>query len=82
MKLCLRQFQNQELTVNKYAPKMIQTKIDVEKIREVIGQGGKIIQKITSECDVKIDINEDEMCSFPELTLKIAISSCHSTNNC
>ena len=69
-------------TVNKYAPKMIQTKIDVEKIREVIGQGGKIIQKITSECDVKIDINEDEMCSFPELTLKIAISSCHSTNNC
>ncbi len=46
-------------TVSKYAPKMIQTKIDPEKIREVIGQGGKVIQKITAECDVKIDINED-----------------------
>ena len=46
-------------TVNKYAPKMLQTKIDVEKIRDVIGQGGKVIQKITAECDVKIDINED-----------------------
>ncbi len=46
-------------TVNKYAPKMLQTKIDVEKIREVIGQGGKVIQKITAECDVKIDINDE-----------------------
>jgi polyribonucleotide nucleotidyltransferase len=46
-------------TVNKYAPKMLQTKIDVDKIRDVIGQGGKVIQKITAECDVKIDISED-----------------------
>ncbi|MBE6844147.1 MAG: polyribonucleotide nucleotidyltransferase [Ruminococcus sp.] len=46
-------------TVNKYAPKMLQTKIDVDKIRDVIGQGGKVIQKITAECDVKIDINEE-----------------------
>jgi polyribonucleotide nucleotidyltransferase len=46
-------------TVNKYAPKMFQTKIPVDKIREVIGQGGKVIQKISAECDVKIDINED-----------------------
>ena len=37
-------------TVNKYAPKMLQTKIDVEKIRDVIGQGGKVIQKITAGC--------------------------------
>ena len=46
-------------TVNQYAPKMLQTKIPVEKIREVIGQGGKIIQKISADCDVKIDINDE-----------------------
>ena len=46
-------------TVNKYAPKMLQTKIPVDKIREVIGQGGKIIQKISADCDVKIDINDE-----------------------
>jgi polyribonucleotide nucleotidyltransferase len=46
-------------TVNTYAPKMLQTRVPVEKIREVIGQGGKVIQKICAECDVKIDINEE-----------------------
>lgn len=45
--------------VNEYAPKMFQISIPVDKIREVIGQGGKVIQKITAECEVKIDINED-----------------------
>ena len=33
--------------------------IAVDKIRDVIGSGGKVIQKICAECDVKIDINED-----------------------
>ncbi len=46
-------------SVNAYAPKMLQTKIPVDKIREVIGSGGKVIQKITAECNCKIDINED-----------------------
>ena len=46
-------------TVNKWAPKMLTTKVPVDKIREVIGWGGKGIQKISAECDVKIDINED-----------------------
>ena len=45
--------------VSKYAPKMLQTKINSEKIREVIGQGGKVIQKIQADCEVKIDISED-----------------------
>jgi len=45
--------------VNKYAPKMVQTKIPVDKIREVIGQGGKVIQKISADCEVKIDITDD-----------------------
>ena len=46
-------------TVSRYAPKMLQTKVPVDKIREVIGQGGKVIQKISADCDVKIDINDD-----------------------
>ena len=45
--------------VSKYAPKMFQTKVPVEKIREVIGSGGKVIQKISADCDVKIDINDE-----------------------
>ena len=45
--------------VNEFAPKMLQTKIPVEKIREVIGSGGKVIQKISADCEVKIDINDE-----------------------
>ena len=45
--------------VSKYAPKQKSTIIPVDKIRDVIGTGGKVIQKICAECDVKIDINED-----------------------
>lgn len=45
--------------LSKYAPKMLTIKIDVDKIRDVIGQGGKVIQKICAECDVKIDVEED-----------------------
>ncbi len=45
--------------VNEWAPKMLSTKVPVDKIREVIGSGGKVIQKISAECEVKIDISED-----------------------
>ncbi len=45
--------------VSRYAPKMLQTRIPVDKIREVIGQGGKVIQKIQLDCEVKIDITDD-----------------------
>lgn len=45
--------------VGKYAPKMQRTKVPVDKIRDVIGQGGKVIQKISADCGVKIDVNED-----------------------
>ena len=45
--------------VSEFAPKMIQTKIDPEKIREVIGSGGKVIQKIQADCECKIDIDDD-----------------------
>ncbi len=46
-------------TVSKYAPKMFQMKIDPDKIREVIGTGGKVINRIIQETNVKIDINDD-----------------------
>ena len=45
--------------LSKYAPKMLTTRIDVEKIGDVIGKQGKVIQKICAECDVKIDIEDD-----------------------
>ncbi len=45
--------------VSKYAPKMISTKIPVDKIREVIGTGGKVIQKIWADTGAKIDIEDD-----------------------
>ena len=43
----------------KSAPKMIQMKINPDKIREVIGSGGKVIQKITADTGCKIDIEDD-----------------------
>ena len=45
--------------VSKYAPKMITMKIDPDKIREVIGKGGSVIQKITAESGAQIDIEDD-----------------------
>ena len=43
----------------KTAPKMIQMKINPDKIRDVIGSGGKVIQKITADTGCKIDIDDD-----------------------
>ena len=48
--------------LSKYAPKMLSTIVPVDKIREVIGSGGKVIQKICAECDVTIDIEDDGHC--------------------
>ena len=44
--------------VSPNAPKMIKMKIDTNKIREVIGSGGKVIQKIQADSGAKIDIEE------------------------
>jgi len=47
-------------TVGTYAPKIVQLKIQPDKIRDVIGAGGKIINQIIADCDnVKIDIEDD-----------------------
>ncbi|WP_416176364.1 polyribonucleotide nucleotidyltransferase [Clostridium sp.] len=45
--------------LSKYAPKTYTMNIDPDKIRDVIGAGGKVINKIIAETGVKIDINED-----------------------
>ena len=42
-----------------YAPKILQMQIEVDKIRDVIGSGGKVIQKIIADTGVKIDIEDD-----------------------
>ena len=45
--------------VSEFAPKMISMKINPDKIREVIGSGGKVIQKICADTGAKIDIEDD-----------------------
>ena len=45
--------------VSPYAPKMLKIMINPDKIREVIGKGGAVIQKITAETNTKIDIEDD-----------------------
>ena len=44
--------------LSKYAPRVITMQIDPDKIRDVIGPGGKVIQKIIAETGVKIDIDD------------------------
>ena len=45
--------------LSKYAPKVVTIKILPDKIKDVIGSGGKIVQKICADYDVKVDIEED-----------------------
>ena len=45
--------------VSEYAPKMITIKIDVDKIREVIGKGGSTIQKIVAESGAEVNVEDD-----------------------
>ncbi|MDD3618376.1 MAG: polyribonucleotide nucleotidyltransferase [Desulfobulbaceae bacterium] len=45
--------------VSEYAPKFITIKIHPDKIREIIGPGGKIIKELSSEYDAKIDVDDD-----------------------
>lgn len=45
--------------LSEYAPKIRQTRVPVDKIREVIGQGGKVINKIIADTGVEMDIEED-----------------------
>ncbi len=58
--------------LSKYAPKMLTIQIPVDKIREVIGQGGKVIQKITADTGAKIDIEEDGRIFISAIDLEAA----------
>ena len=49
---------------------MLSTIVPVDKIREVIGSGGKVIQKICAECDVTIDIEDDGHCSVAGIDIE------------
>ncbi len=55
----LKQIDTPRKHISKYAPSIINTQINVDKIKDVIGPGGKMINKIISETGVKIDIQED-----------------------
>ena len=57
--IMLKQIAEPRKELSKYAPRIITTTIDVEKIKDVIGPGGKMINKIIDETGVKIDIEDD-----------------------
>jgi len=57
--IMLKEIDKPRENISKYAPSIINTVINVDKIRDVIGPGGKMINKIIAETGVKIDIEED-----------------------
>ena len=57
--IMLKQIAEPRTEISKYAPRIVNTKIKVEKIKDVIGSGGKTINKIIDATGVKIDIEED-----------------------
>ncbi len=62
--------------VGKYAPKIMQMKVDPEKISEIIGKQGKTINGIIDETGVKIDINDDgrvDICGVDEVMIQKAM---------
>ena len=64
--------------LSQYAPKMLTIKIPVDKIREVIGQGGKVIQKIVAETNTKIDIEEDGRVFISSINIEDANRALHT----
>ena len=57
--IMLKQIDKPRAEISKYAPRILTTTISVDKIRDVIGPGGKMINKIIDETGVKIDIEEN-----------------------
>lgn len=57
--IMLKQIEKPREEVSKYAPKILSMQIKPEKIKDVIGTGGKVINKIIEETGVKIDISEE-----------------------
>ncbi|MBQ9980885.1 MAG: polyribonucleotide nucleotidyltransferase [Oscillospiraceae bacterium] len=67
--------------VSKYAPKMLSMKIDPEKIREVIGSGGKVIQKIVADTGAKIDIEDDGSVFISSISLESCMAAKKTIEN-
>lgn len=68
-------------SLSKFAPKIVSIKINPDKIKEIIGPGGKTIRSITESCGVKIDIEDDGtvmIASSDENSIKAAIEICNS----
>ncbi|MCO6430241.1 MAG: polyribonucleotide nucleotidyltransferase [Deltaproteobacteria bacterium] len=64
-------------SLSPYAPRIVTMKINPDKIRDVIGPGGKMIRSITESCGVKIDITDDgtvSIASSDDENVKAAIS--------
>ena len=57
--IMLKQIDKPRADISKYAPRILTTTINVDKIRDVIGPGGKMINKIIDETGVKIDIEDN-----------------------
>ena len=73
----LKAIDNPREELSAYAPKMKSIQISVEKIGDVIGKGGKVIQKIAADCNAKIDIEEDGtifVCAQDKADLERALS--------
>jgi len=63
--------------MSRYAPRIVTIKINKEKIRDVIGQGGKTIRSITESCNVKMEVTDDGTVSIAasdEKNIKAALS--------
>ena len=74
--------------VKEYAPKIYVFKINPEKIKEVIGKGGEVIDKIIEQCDnIKIDFEDDGTCFLTHSKQEIIVQLpkgkqglCHVSN--
>ena len=64
--------------LSKYAPKMLSIKIDVDKIRDVIGKGGKVIQKICADCNARSTSRKTAAYSSPPSIIEDAERAMHT----
>ncbi len=64
--------------LSKYAPKMLSITIDVDKIRDVIGKGGKVIQEIQATNNCKIDVEEDGRVHISAIDIEDARRALHT----
>ena len=61
MSIMLEEIPEPRKEMSKWAPRCIAMRVDPDKVRIVIGPGGKTINRIVEECGVKIDIDEDDL---------------------